>query len=87
MMIKTQAQLKAILKSDGIICVTSFSQDCDGVKAYGKHEFDSLRAYNKSYESFCDSVEGLYSWEVVPREGVVFIEQQCGTFGHGWDIN
>jgi hypothetical protein len=31
---KSESELKAILKNDGIIYVNTYGQDCDGVEAY-----------------------------------------------------
>jgi hypothetical protein len=83
---KSESELKAILKNEGIIYVNTYSQDCDGVEAYGSSEFKSIEEYNENFESFCESIEGAYSWDIVSKEDTYPLEE-CGTFGHGWDIN
>tara|TARA_R110001583_G_scaffold82669_1_gene219047 strand:- start:1230 stop:1481 length:252 start_codon:yes stop_codon:yes gene_type:complete len=82
----TDIELKAILQRDGVIYVNTYGQDCDGVEAYGTSEFKSIKQYNESYESFCESIEGRCSWKIVSKEDT-YQDDECGTFGHGWDIN
>ena len=82
---KSESELKVILKNDGIIYVNTYSQDCDGVEAYGSSEFKSIEEYNENFESFCESIEGRCSWKIVSKEDTLR-EDECGTFGHGWDI-
>jgi len=85
MNIKSESELKAILKNDGIIYVNTYGQDCDGVEAYGTSEFKSIEHYNESFDNFCESIEGRCSWRIVSKEDTYTLEE-CGTYGHGWDI-
>ena len=93
-----QAQLKALKEStknyklykalaeDGAIYVNTYSQDCDGVEAYGSYVYTTLEEYKDGEESFYDSIEGHHSWGVVSKEDVRPPEE-CGTYGQGWDIH
>jgi len=81
-----QEELKAILKRDKIIYVNTYSQDCDGVEAYGTCEFKSLEEYYDTLEGFCEGIEGKYAWDIVSKEAT-YTSEECGTYGHGWDIN
>jgi len=81
-----EAELKKILRRDGIIYVNIYSQDCDGVEAYGTCELKSLEEYYDTFESFCESIEGAHSWDIVSKEDT-YTSEECGSFGHGWDIN
>jgi hypothetical protein len=73
------------LATDGAIYVNTYSQDCDGVCSYSTSKYDSIEDYWDSYESFCESVEGSCSWEIVSKEDAR-PQEECGTFGQGWDI-
>ena len=79
-------ELQAILRKDGIIYVNTYAQDCDGVSCYGVSEFETIQHYNEAHESFIDSLEGRASWDVVAKKDT-YTHEECGTFGHGWDIN
>ena len=80
------AELKAILKRDGVIHVKTYAQDCDGVEGYSNRSFESIDDYNEGLESWIDGCEGKATWEVVSKENL-YDDDECGRFGHGWDIN
>ena len=82
----TDIELKAILQRDGVIYVNIYSQDCDGVERYDSFGVKTMEEYNETYESFIDGIEGRSSWDVVSLEDTLR-DDECGTFGHGWDIN
>jgi len=73
------------LATDGAIYVNTYSQDCDGVRSYSTDKFDSAEDYFNAYESFCKSVEGSCSWEIVSKEDAR-PQEECGTYGQGWGI-
>jgi len=79
-------ELKDILRRDSFIYVNTYLQDCDGVERYNTFRVKTMEEYNEQYESFVDSIEGRYSWDVVSLEDT-YQDDECGTFGHGWDIN
>jgi len=81
-----EEELKAILKKDGVIYVNVYGQDCDGVERFSVFATKTMEEYNEAYESFADSIEGRASWNVVSKEDT-YQDDECGTFGHGWDIN
>ena len=95
---KLKARLKALSQStqhhkvykalaeDGAIYVNSYSQDCDGVEAYGSYVYTTLEEYKDGEESFYGSIEGHHSWGVVSKEDAR-PQEECGTYGQGWDIH
>jgi len=86
---KTNELLKLYksLADNNAIYVKTYSQDCDGVCNYSNYEFASITEYEVTYESWCDSIEGSCSWEIVPNKEALLNEEDCGTFGQGWGIN
>ena len=74
------------LAEDGEVWVNTYSQDCDGVDSYGSFVCKTIEEYIESENSFAESVEGSYSWEIVSKENARS-EDDCGTYGQGWDIN
>tara|TARA_R100001244_G_scaffold132355_1_gene108363 strand:- start:523 stop:912 length:390 start_codon:yes stop_codon:yes gene_type:complete len=80
-----EMKLWKCLALTGKIYVKTYAQDCDGVCNYSNSVFTSMDDYNEAYDSWCDSIEGRCSWEVVPKSEL-HDEEDCGTFGHGWDI-
>jgi len=82
----TEEELKATLKRDGVIYVNVYGQDCDGVESFSVFVAKTMEEYNEAEESFADSIEGRASWNVVAKEDT-YQDEECGTFGHGWDIN
>ena len=82
----TEEELKATLKRDGVIYVNVYGQDCDGVERFSVFMAKTMEEYNEGEESFADSVEGPASWSIVSKKDT-YQDDECGTFGHGWDIN
>mgnify|MGYP003648933386 FL=1 len=74
------------LAEDGAIYVNTYSQDCDGVEAYGSYVYTTLEEYKDGEESFYGSIEGHHSWGVVSKEDAR-PQEECGTYGQGWGIN
>tara|TARA_R110002153_G_scaffold35535_2_gene105544 strand:+ start:221 stop:556 length:336 start_codon:yes stop_codon:yes gene_type:complete len=74
------------LAEDGAIYVNTYSQDCDGVEAYGSYVYTTLEEYKDGEESFYGSIEGNHSWEIVSKEDAR-PQEECGTYGQGWDIH
>ena len=74
------------LVEDGAIYVNYYSQDCDGVESYGSCVCKTIEEYRESEDSFADSVEGKCSWEIVSKENAR-PQEECGSYGQGWDIN
>ena len=73
------------LSKYGAIYVNTYSQDCDGVESYGSYKFKSIEEHNEAENSFAESVEGSCSWKIVtPKDARP--QDECGTFGQGWDI-
>ena len=95
---KLKARIKALIKStqhhkvykalaeDGAVYVNTYSQDCDGVEAYGSYVYTTLEEYKDGEESFYDCIEGHHSWGIVSKEDAR-PQEECGTYGHGWDIH
>tara|TARA_R100001440_G_scaffold25946_1_gene42212 strand:+ start:670 stop:1035 length:366 start_codon:yes stop_codon:yes gene_type:complete len=82
---KEEYEVYKALATDGVIYVNTYSQDCDGVCSYGSSKFDSAEDYWYSYQCFCESAEGSCSWEIVSKEDAR-PQDECGTYGQGWDI-
>lgn len=69
----------------GAIYVNTYSQDCDGVESMSSNVFKTAEDYYDAHKSFCDSVEGSCSWQIVdPQDARP--QEECGTFGQGWGI-
>ena len=73
------------LVEDGVIYVNYYSQDCDGVESYGSCICKTIEEYRESENSFTDSFEVKCSWEIVSKENAR-PQEECGTYGYGWDI-
>ena len=69
----------------GAIYVNTYSQDCDGVEYISSHVFKTIEEHNEAENSFAESVEGKCSWKVVPKEDAT-PQEECGSYGQGWDI-
>lgn len=79
-------ELYSSLAKYGAIYVNTYSQDCDGVESYSTYKFKSIEEYNREENIFAESIEGSFSWEIVtPTDARP--EEECGTYGQGWDIN
>ena len=83
---RLEVKLLKSLVEHGSIFVKIYTQDCDGVESYSNTEFKSIEEYNQGYESFGESIEGRFSWDVV-NQSELYDEDDCGTFGQGWGIN
>ncbi len=79
-------ELKDVLRRDGVIYVNTYGQDCDGVERYATLKVKTMEEYNEQYEAFADNIEGRSDWAVVSAKDA-YQDDECGTFGHGWDIN
>ena len=79
-------ELYSSLANYGAIYVNTYSQDCDGVESYSTYEFKSIEEHNREENIFAESIEGSFSWKIVPPTDAR-TEEECGTYGQGWDIN
>lgn len=79
-------KLYKALAEDGVVYVNTYSQDCDGVEAYGSYVYTTLEEYKEGENSFYDSIEGHHSWAIVSKEDII-PQEECGTYGQGWGIN
>lgn len=79
-------ELYSSLANYGAIYVNTYSQDCDGVESYSTYKFESIEEHNREENIFAESIEGSSSWKIVSPEDAR-TEEECGTYGQGWDIN
>jgi hypothetical protein len=83
-----EEEIKALrtLLSGGKIHVNYSSTDCDGIYNQGTHSFDNIEEFDKWQEDFYDGLEGPGSIKIV-EEDEKLQPEDCGSSGHGWDIN
>ena len=81
-----ELKLYKALANDGAIYVNSWSIDCDGVESYSSSVYNSIDEYYQGEEDFAESIEGSCSWKIVTPEDAR-PQEECGSYGQGWDIN
>ena len=63
-------QLKTEIKTNGIVYINTWSQDCDGVEAIGHRIFTSIEEFNAWEEGQIEWAEGPFGWEITNKDNL-----------------
>jgi hypothetical protein len=66
--IENEIEMNKSLVKNGWIYVKAWSRDCDMCESTRVYKFQSIKAYYKAYDSFCEWLEGPGSFHLITKD-------------------